>query len=65
MFKLDSKLDDVLNNFDNNRHHIGLVYNEFGTYVGIITLEDVLETIINREIVDEIDKHVDLRETIK
>ncbi len=43
------------------RAHIGQVVNEFGDSVGVVTLEDFLETVIGQEIVDESDEHVDLQ----
>ncbi len=46
------------------RHLLGLV-NEFGAMEGIITLEDVLETLIGQEIVDETDTIVDLQEAAR
>ncbi len=42
-------------------HHILLVIDEFGTVVGLVTLEDVLETIVGVEIVDEKDQVADLQ----
>jgi len=44
------------------REHILLVVDEFGGVEGIVTLEDALETLLGREIVDETDTTVDLRE---
>lgn len=38
--------------------HMRVVYDEHGTFVGLITLEDILETILGQDIVDETD-HVD------
>ena len=37
------------------------VIDEFGALTGIVTLEDVLEELIGREIVDEFDQITDLR----
>ncbi len=45
----------------NQRQHMAVVYDEHGTWVGLVTLEDILETILGREIMDETDSVADLR----
>ena len=42
-------------------HQLVMVQDEFGTTVGLVTLEDVLETIVGVEIVDEHDQIADLQ----
>ena len=55
-------LDHVLNAFLKTKHHIFVVINEFKETVGVITIEDIIEEIMGREIVDEFDNYDDLRE---
>ncbi len=43
------------------KEHIAQVQNEFGCFLGVVTMEDIIETIIGREIVDESDMVVDLQ----
>ena len=45
-----------------SREHIALVTNEYGGIAGIVTMEDVIETLLGLEIVDEADDAVDMRE---
>ena len=54
-------LDDLLRTFLIRRQHLVAVIDEFGGISGIVTLEDVLEELIGREIVDESDQVTDLR----
>lgn len=44
------------------REHIALVIDEYGGVDGVVTMEDVLETLLGLEIVDEADTAEDLRE---
>jgi CBS domain containing-hemolysin-like protein len=44
---------------------ISLIVNEYGTVRGILTLEDILETLIGHEIIDEGDKDVDMQKVAK
>ena len=45
-----------------NRFHIATLLDEFGSISGIITLEDVIETLLGEEIVDEVDSTVDMQQ---
>ena len=54
-------LDTLLRTFLERRQHLVAVIDEFGGFAGIVTLEDVLEELIGREIVDESDQITDLR----
>ncbi len=55
-------LDNLMNHFIKAKVHIAIVYDSFGTFTGIATLEDVIEEIIRVEIVDELDKTVDMQQ---
>ncbi len=49
------RLDTLLNMMIKNKAHMAHVTEKSGKFVGIVTLEDVVEEIIGREIVDEDD----------
>lgn len=56
-----SSLDNVLNAFLQTKHHLFMVVNEYEDIVGVISIEDVLEQVLGRQIIDEFDKYGDLR----
>ena len=60
-----TRLSTVLEKLLDNREHILLVVDEHGGLEGVATLEDVVETLIGIEIVDEGDKHVDMRKVAR
>jgi|TARA_B110000902_G_scaffold263964_1_gene344240 CBS domain containing-hemolysin-like protein len=52
----------LLDMFIKNREHLFLVEDEFGQTAGVVTLEDAIETLLGREIVDETDAVEDMQE---
>ena len=55
---VDAALDMLLE----RRQQFAVVQDEFGGTSGILTMEDVLETLLGEEIVDELDEVEDMRE---
>ncbi len=48
------KIDELLNELQMKKNHLAIVIDEYGTYVGIITIEDILEELVG-DILDEFD----------
>lgn len=57
----DQTLHHALAAFLRTHHHLFIVVNEFRETVGLLTLEDVIEALLGRKIIDEFDSHEDLR----
>lgn len=57
-----ARLNKVLAEFLELRQHLFIVLDEYGGLSGLISLEDILEEILGREIIDESDEVVDKRE---
>ena len=55
-------VDTALDLFLEQRQQFAVVQDEFGGTSGILTMEDVLETLLGEEIVDELDEVDDMRE---
>lgn len=56
-----ARLTDVMEQFGETGQHMFQVVDEYGAFDGVITLEDVLETMLGHEIVDETDYVRDMR----
>lgn len=54
-------LEHALHGFLKTHRHLFVVVNDYRETVGVLTLEDVLETLLGKKIIDEFDKYDDLR----
>ena len=54
-------LPDLFNLLMKKREHIALVVDEFGGMAGVLTMEDIIETILGTEILDEMDSEADMQ----
>ncbi|MFO7496644.1 MAG: hemolysin family protein [Desulfobacterales bacterium] len=54
-------LTSLLERFLKDRQHIAIVVNEYGGTAGLVTLEDLIETLMGMEIMDETDDVEDMR----
>jgi CBS domain containing-hemolysin-like protein len=61
-FVQNCSVDSALDMFLTQRQQVAVVIDEFGGTAGIVTMEDVLETLLGEEIVDELDEVDDMRE---
>ena len=55
------RLTELFDSFLKERQHIAIVLDEYGGTQGLVTLEDLVETLIGMEIVDETDAVDDMR----
>lgn len=59
--KEDILLDNLLNHFIKEKKHLAGIFNEFGSFQGVVSLEDIIEEILKVEIIDEADTTNDLQ----
>lgn len=57
----NSPIPVVFDNFIQMRVHISMVNDEFGNTVGLVTMEDIIETLLGLEIMDESDNIKDMQ----
>ncbi len=57
----DKPIPELFEKFVEKKEHISLVVDEYGSVSGIVTMEDVIETLLGLEIMDESDNVEDLQ----
>lgn len=58
-------VESLMTQLMHEQQHMCLVYDEFGSWRGLVTLEDILETIIGKPILDETDDIPSMRRLAK
>ena len=60
-FNEDTLVSQAWEEMLKSKEHIAQVQNEYGCFLGVVSMEDIIESIIGQEIVDESDTVVDLQ----
>lgn len=60
-FNEETLVSDAWEEMLKRKQHIAQVQNEYGCFLGVVSMEDIIETIIGQEIVDESDTVADLQ----
>ena len=58
----DTSIPLIFEKFMETKEHIALITDNFGSVIGLVTMEDVIETLLGVEIIDEHDKHEDMQQ---
>lgn len=61
MVDADQEIPVVFNKLIKNKAHISIVVDEFGNMIGLISMEDIIETLLGLEIMDESDNIEDMQ----
>ncbi len=60
-FDEDEKVFGIWREMLGKKEHISVICDKYGCLRGVVTIEDVIETMLGEEIVDEVDTNVDLQ----
>ena len=64
-FPEEEPVGNIWERFLEKKEHVSVIIDEYGSFRGIVTMEDVIETMLGQEIVDETDEVVDMQEYAK
>jgi len=64
-FQQETPIDKIWDEMVRSKEQIAAIIDEYGSFEGLITMEDVIETILGDEIVDERDVVVDMQQLAK
>lgn len=65
LYNEETSLSDIWESFLENKEQIGLIIDDYGCFQGIITMEDIIESILGLEIIDERDEASDMQQYAK
>ena len=61
MVSSDEPIPEIFQKFIQKREHIAIVTDQFGNTIGLVTMEDIIETLLGLEIMDESDNIEDMQ----
>lgn len=64
-FNEESNLDEIWEALLRSREQIALIIDDYGSFQGVLTLEDIIETVFGLEIMDESDEVSDMQQYAK
>lgn len=61
IFNDEISAEEAMSIFLKKHQHLAVIYDEYGTWLGLVTMEDILETILGTQIMDETDDIPNMR----
>ena len=65
LFNEEMSLADIWEALMKNKEQMAVIIDDYGCFQGLLTLEDIIETIFGLEIIDEMDEVTDMQEYAK
>lgn len=64
-FPEETTIDRIWDEMLKSKEQIAVIINDYGSFQGLLTMEDIIETVLGDEIVDERDEVVDMQQLAK